>query len=306
MRRPFPRLELPRSTLIDSLPNQSKMIDAHFHCWQLSRGDYGWLNPALNPALQTICRNVSVLDWQVQSRPLGVRGGVLVQAAPTEAETLFLLEQADSNPAVLGVVGWVDLLAPQAPARIRALAQHPMLKGLRPMLHDLPDPAWILQPALRGALEAMTAENLVFDALVKPPHLPPVLTLAQRHPGLQIVIDHVAKPGIAASQWQPWADSLTAIARQTNVFCKLSGLLTEAVPNTQTGVAHEAIAPYAEHALAVFGADRLIWGSDWPVLELSGLAYAHWLQMSQKLLQNLPPAARAAVLGGNAQRVYRL
>ena len=132
------------------------------------------------------------------------------------------------------------------------------------------------------------------------------MTLAQRHPGLQIVIDHVAKPGIAASQWQPWADSLTAIARQTNVFCKLSGLLTEAVPNTQTGVAHEAIAPYAEHALAVFGADRLIWGSDWPVLELSGLAYAHWLQMSQKLLQNLPPAARAAVLGGNAQRVYRL
>ena len=301
------------------------MIDAHFHAWQLSRGDYGWLNPALNPALQPICRNVSVLDWQLQSRPLGVSGGILVQAAPTEDETLFLLEQADRNPAVLGVVGWVDLLAPQAPQRIRALAQHPMLKGLRPMLHDLPDAAWILQPALQPALQAMTTEKLVFDALVKPVHLPHILTLAKQQPKLQIVVDHSAKPQIASQRWQPWADDLAALASQTSAVCKLSGLLTEAgdllslsslAAGAVTGEATEpptiqsagftAIAPYAAYVLQVFGPQRVLWGSDWPVLELSGLAYADWLHNSQKLLATLQAADRAAVLGGNARRVYCL
>ena len=301
------------------------MIDAHFHAWQLSRGDYGWLDPNINPALQPICRNVSVLDWQLQSRPLGVSGGILVQAAPTEDETLFLLEQADRNPAVLGVVGWVDLLAPEAPQRIRALAQHPMLKGLRPMLHDLPDAAWILQPALRPALQAMTTEKLVFDALVKPVHLPHILTLAKQHPKLQIVVDHLAKPQIASQRWQPWADDLTALASQTSAACKLSGLLTEAGDllslsklaagaatreaegvSTLQSAGFTAIAPYAAHVLQVFGPQRVLWGSDWPVLELSGLAYADWLHITQKLLAKWPVADCAAVLGGNARRVYRL
>lgn len=301
------------------------MIDAHFHCWQPSRGDYDWLDPALNPALQPIYRNVTVLDWQLQSRPLGVRGGILVQAAPTEDETLFLLEQADRNPAVLGVVGWVDLLAPQAPQRIRALAQHPMLKGLRPMLHDLPDPAWILQPALQPALQAMADGKLVFDALVKPPHLPHILKLAKQHPSLQIAIDHAAKPQMASQLWQPWANDLAAIASQTSVVCKLSGLLTEAgdflslsglaagaATGEETGLSSTqsaglaAIAPYAAHVLQVFGPGRVLWGSDWPVLELSGARYADWLHITQKLLENLLPAERTAVLGGNAQRVYWL
>ena len=308
------------------------MIDAHFHCWQLSRGDYRWLDPALNPALHPICRNVTVPDWQLQSRPLGVSGGILVQAAPTEDETLFLLEQADRNPAVLGVVGWVDLLAPQAPQRVRVLAQHPMLKGLRPMLHDLPDPAWILQPAVQPALQAMADEKLVFDALVKPVHLPHILAMAQRHPGLQIVIDHAAKPPVASQLWQPWANDLAAIARQTSAVCKLSGLLTEAgdlrlasdATNAATGPSNglatgqqaglsntqnaglAAVAPYVAHVMAVFGPERLLWGSDWPVLELSGLAFADWLQISRVLLQNLDAKQRMAVFADTARRIYRL
>ncbi len=115
-------------------------IDAHFHCWQLSRADYGWLAPALAP----IYRDVTVADWQAQSAPQGVTGGVLVQAAATEAEKHFLLAQADANPSVLGVVGWADWLAPDVPRRIERLAQHPKLKGLRPMLQDIADPLWIL------------------------------------------------------------------------------------------------------------------------------------------------------------------
>ena len=132
-------------------------IDAHFHCWQLARGDYGWLTPAQAP----IYRDVTVSDWRAESAPLGVSGGVLVQAAPTEAETHFLLAQADAHPQVLGVVGWVDWLAPDAPARIAALARHPKLKGLRPMLQDIADPAWILQPLLARALQAMADTGLV-------------------------------------------------------------------------------------------------------------------------------------------------
>jgi L-fuconolactonase len=277
------------------------MIDAHFHCWQLDRADYGWLDPKLNPALKPICRDVTVSDWQAQSAPHGVAGGVLVQAAATEAETLFLLALADANQAVLGVVGWVDLLAPDAPARIEALARRPKLKGLRPMLQDLADPEWILNPALAPALQAMSGAGLVFDALVKPVHLPDIRILAGRYPKLAIVIDHAAKPDIAAGKWQPWADAMAQIAAQTQAMCKLSGLMTEAGPDPKS----VALQPYAAHVLKCFGSGRLVWGSDWPVLELA-CSYADWWRCSQQLLAGLSSKEREAVLGGNAQRLYGL
>lgn len=276
-------------------------IDVHFHCWQLARGDYGWLNPARDPALAPICRDVAVTDWQAQALPHGVTGGVLVQAAPTEAETHFLLAQADAHPAVLGVVGWVDLLAAGAPARIEALASHPRLKGLRPMLQDIDDPAWILQPALAPALRAVADCGLVFDALVKSVHLPHILTLAVRHPDLRMVIDHCAKPDIAAGEWQPWADAIERIASDTQAMCKLSGLMTEAGPLPQPG----AVRRWGEHVLQSFGADRVVWGSDWPVLELAG-SYAQWWGEAQQLLAELDAKGQAAVMGGNAVRLYRL
>jgi L-fuconolactonase len=200
------------------------MIDAHFHSWLLSRADYGWLTPALS----AIYRDVSIADWQTQAAPHGINAGVLVQAAPTEAETQWLLTQAQQHPSVLGVVGWADLLAPDAPARIQALAASPKLKGLRPMLQDIADPDWILQAALAPALQTMSDLGLVLDALIKPFHLPRLLTLAARYPALAIVIDHAAKPDIAAGQWEPWASDLARVAAQTGAVCKISGLLTEA------------------------------------------------------------------------------
>ena len=277
------------------------MIDAHFHCWQLGRADYGWLDADLNPALKPICRDVSVSDWQAQSELHGIAGGVLVQAAATEAETWFLLAQADTNAAVLGVVGWVDLLAPDAAARIQKLARHPKLKGLRPMLQDLADPEWILNPVLAPALQTMLDAGLVFDALVKPVHLPHILTLAGRYPDLAIVIDHAAKPNLAAGEWQPWADGMAQIAAQTQAMCKLSGLMTEVGPDPKSDV----LQPYAAHVLECFGATRLVWGSDWPVLELA-CSYADWWHYSQQLLAGLNSKEREAVLCGNAQRLYGL
>jgi len=272
-------------------------IDAHFHCWQIARGDYGWLTPALAP----IYRDVAVADWQAQAQPLGVTGGVLVQAAPSEAETQFLLAQADAHAAVLGVVGWVDLLAPDAASRIARVAGHAKLKGLRPMLQDLADLDWILQPALTPALHAMVEHGLVFDALVKPPHLPVLLQLARRHPRLSIVIDHAAKPDIAQQQWQPWADDLAMLAHETAAVCKLSGLLTEAGPAPRAAAARR----WCEHVLDCFGAQRVLWGSDWPVLELAG-DYAAWWNETRTLLAGFDDAQRDAVLGGNARRTYRL
>lgn len=273
------------------------IIDAHFHCWQLARGDYGWLTPALGP----IYRDVGIDDWRAQAQACGVTAGVLVQAAPTEAETAFLLSQAEIHDAVLGVVGWVDLLAPDAAQRIVRLAAQPKLKALRPMLHDLPDPRWILQPALEPALRAMVDHGLAFDALVRPAHLGVLWQLCQRHPDLRLVIDHAAKPNIAAASWQPWADDLARLADARQASCKLSGLLTEAGPQPAPGAAQR----WAAFALERFGASRVMWGSDWPVLELAA-TYGLWWADTQALLAPLTPTACAAVLGGTAQRVYRL
>lgn len=273
------------------------IVDAHFHCWRLARGDYGWLTPALHP----IHRDVTVADWEAVSRPRGVAGGVLVQAAPTEAETDFLLAQAQAHSSVLGVVGSIDWLAADAPRRVEALARRPRLVGLRPMLQDLPDPDWILQPALAPVLDAMAACGLAFDALVKPVHLARVRRLVDRHPGLRIVIDHGAKPDIAAGAWQPWAADMAALARETEVFCKLSGLLTEAGSRT----ADADLRPYVDHLLACFGPTRLMWGSDWPVLNLAG-DYGGWLEQASRLVQSLGADEQAQIFGLTAARFYRL
>ncbi|APW40331.1 amidohydrolase [Rhodoferax koreense] len=270
------------------------MIDAHFHIWRLARADYGWLTPALAP----IYRDVAFDDWRAVSRPCGFRAGIVVQAAPTEAETAFLLEQADAAPDVLGVVGWVDMLAADAPRRIEMLARRPKLKGLRPMLQDIADPDWILQPGVQPALHAMAAAGLVFDALVKPVHLPRILALAMRHPDLRIVIDHGAKPDIAAGQWDDWAEGLRRLAGDTSAFCKLSGLWNEAGP----GASGQALRRHAGFVLECFGPARTLWGSDWPVLELAG-GYAEWFGLAQALV---PPEAREQVFGATARVAYGL
>ena len=286
------------------------MIDAHFHSWQLARGDYSWLTPAMG----VIYRDVAVADWQKLAEPLGITGGVLVQAAPTAAETAHLLALADVHPAVLGVVGWVDFMAADAVAQIEQLAKHPKLKGLRPMLHDLPDPDWILQPSVQLALAAMARLGLVFDALVRLVHLPHILKLAQLHPNLSIVIDHCGKPEIASgidSAWQSWADGMAALADLPNVTCKLSGLLTEAVKHPGISPDPNICKPWVEHVLRLFGAGRVLWGSDWPVLELAG-DYQTWFEECQSITHNLSQNKTKTnsysenIFGKNARRIYKL
>lgn len=270
------------------------MIDAHFHIWQLARGDYGWLTPAQG----AIFRDVTLDDWRNVSRPCGITGGILVQAAPTAAETTFLLQQARGAADVLGVVGWVDMLAPDVVAQIKALAAETKLKGLRPMLQDIADPDWILQDVLHAAFIATLKAGLTFDALVKPVHLPRILKLAQRYPALRIVIDHGGKPDIGGGQWSDWARDMQQLAQQPQVFCKLSGLWTEAAPGAATIV----LDPYVRHILSCFGAAKTVWGSDWPVLERAG-GYADWQQSVHEMLA---PPDRSAVFDSVARRAYGL
>ncbi len=264
-------------------------IDSHHHVWRVDRGDYGWLRPE-----SPICRDFGLADMRPH---LGdITATVLVQAAPTEAETLFMLETAaGSGGLVRGVVGWADLTQPDR----LAVLSHPMLKGLRPMLHDLPEPDWILRPEVQPALEEMAARGLVFDALVRPPHLPFLRRMAARHPKLRIVLDHGGKPEIAMRRMEPWAEEVAALAALPNVVCKLSGLVTEAAPDWQV----EDLRPYVAHMLRVFGPQRLMWGSDWPVVDLAG-GYRHWRNATLALLTGLSAAERERVLSGTAAEVY--
>ncbi|GHD62025.1 hydrolase [Thalassobaculum fulvum] len=273
------------------------IIDAHQHFWRLARGDYGWLTRDFEP----LYRDFMPADLLPLMRANGVVGTVLVQAAPTEAETRFLLDIADAHPFVRGVVGWTDFEAADVPERIAALAAHPRLVGLRPMVQDLGDDDWLLRDDLAPAFRAVVEHDLAFDALVLPRHLPRLAALRDRHPDLRIVVDHGAKPAISDRLYEAWAADIAAIAADGRSVCKLSGLATEAGPEWTP----DRLRPYVGHLLECFGPRRLIFGSDWPVLTLVG-SYDDWISAVHGYLAPLPSDDRAAVLGGNAVRVYRL
>lgn len=275
----------------------SGIIDAHQHFWRLERGDYSWMTPAVSP----IRRDFMPGDLMPLLRQHGVVGTVLVQAAPTEAETRFLLDIAEANGFVRGVVGWVDMEAPDAPQRIAALAAHPKLVGLRPMVQDIDDDNWLLRRSLTPAFEAVIAHRLALDALVLPRHLPHLVTLRERHPELRIVVDHAGKPAIRDRRFDDWAGGIGEVGADGESYCKLSGLLTEAGPDWDA----DELGPWLDYLLACFGADRLIFGSDWPVLTLAG-SYGDWLAVVQGFLAALPEPDRRLVLRDNAVRAYRL
>jgi L-fuconolactonase len=273
-------------------------VDAHHHVWSLARGDYGWLTPALEP----IYRDFSLTDYKPLREGAGVTTTVLVQAAPTLSETQYLLKVAkESGGLVKGVVGWVDLAAANAIPTLTRLARDPLLKAVRPMLQDLPDPAWILRADVGRALAALPRLGLRFDALVKPEHLAALLPMLDRHRDLAVVIDHAAKPDIANRMWEPWARSLRAAAAYPRVRCKLSGLATEAGPNWTI----DTLRPYFDFLLEIFGAQRMMWGSDWPVVNLGG-SYQRWFAATVALMAGLTPQERAAIMGGTARRFYGL
>jgi L-fuconolactonase len=269
-------------------------IDAHQHFWTMRDREGQWPPPEL----AAIHRDFGPDDLKSTLKACGIGGTVLVQSLPSMADTDFILDLADRQSFILGVVGWVDLKAADAPAHIARLAAHPKLKGLRPMLQDIADVDWIDDPQLDPAIDAMKAHGLCFDALVMPQHLRALTAFTTRHSDLAIVIDHGAKPNIAKGEIHEWRDAVAGLAALPHVHCKLSGLLTEA------GGSRDAVAiePYADALLELFGPERVIWGSDWPVLKLAG-DYGEWLALCQEFV---PARDHDAVFGANADRFYKL
>ena len=272
-------------------------IDSHQHFWALARGDYHWLTKDLAP----LYRDFLPDDLRPLLNRAGIRRTVLVQAAPTQEETHYLLQLAEQTDFVAGVVGWVDMEKSTAPDELEAFAEHPLFLGIRPMIQDVPDAAWMLRPQLQTVYDKLVELGLTFDALVKPRHLQNLYKLLQHHPQLAVVIDHGAKPDIAGDAFQPWADDIAGIAAHAGAFCKLSGLLTEA----GNAPAYEKIQPYMQHLLDCFGTARLMWGSDWPVLELAA-DYLGWDSIARYFLQDLSVGDQLRILGGNAQTFYGL
>ena len=276
-------------------------VDAHQHFWRLADRAGGWPPPQL----EAIHRDFGPTDLAPLLQATGVEATVLVQSLPTVADTHWMLSVARATPWVRGVVGWVDFKSADAPAQVAALAQEPLLKGLRPMLQDLADDHWIADEATAPAAAAMARHGLSFDALVLPRQLPALWVFARRHPGLAIIIDHGAKPPIAAGGFEPWHSDMARLAALPNVCCKLSGLLTEA--GTRADAA--GLLPWVQALWRMFGPGRLLWGSDWPVLRLAA-GYEAWHAMADGLVSSLDPGAstaeRAALFGDNATRLYRL
>jgi L-fuconolactonase len=274
-----------------------RRIDSHVHFWALARGDYGWLTPDLAP----LYRDFGPDDLSPLIGAAGIDVVVLVQAAPSEAETRFLLAEAARYDRVAGVVGWVDMAADDAPSRIAALARDQRLKGVRPMIHDIPDINWMLRPELGPAFRALVAHDLAFDALVRPAHLPVLRRLVDRHPDLRIVIDHGAKPDIAGGQFAEWAAAISGFARDTPVFCKLSGLVTESGADWTEA----RLRRHVDHLVSAFSPSRLLWGSDWPVVTLAA-SYDTWWSTANRLLAGLDQHGRDCIFGGSAAEFYRL
>ncbi|CAN5186393.1 amidohydrolase family protein [soil metagenome] len=271
-------------------------IDAHQHFWQLSRGDYHWLNPAM----PELFRDFGPVDLAPHLRHHGIDGTILVQASPTEAETRYLLQLAQECADVCGVVGWIDFDAADAVERVAEIARHSLIVGVRPMVQDMFDDQWLSRPQLADVLEAVAAHGLTFDALVKPVHLSSLLAMVGRHPNLPVVIDHGAKPEIADAEWRDgpgcraWLDDMAALGEIPSVCCKLSGLMTEAIGSDHL------LPRFMEHLLQRFGPQRLIWGSDWPVALLAG-SYEKWVTICER---TLAPDVRGPIMGGNAQAFY--
>lgn len=247
------------------LEGTGPVLDTHHHLWKVERGDYSWMSPDL-----PIARDYMPEDLAPLLRQAGVAKTILVQAADTEAETDFLLDIAESCEWVAGVCGWLDMDSDDFPARLDHYRQNPYFKSLRPMLQDLPDADWILKPRVLGNLAYVAETGTAFEILTRLPQLPYAVEAVKRTPGLKAVVNHISKPDIASREMEPWASQLAELRDYPDVYCKISGLVTEAHPATWTP---EDFRPYVAHVLEVFGIDRVMFGSDWPVALLAASSY---------------------------------
>ncbi|WP_409367783.1 amidohydrolase family protein [Lysinibacillus sp. 38-6] len=275
------------------------IIDSHQHFWKLSRNDYKWLTEDLLELYRDFMPN----DLYPILNEHQIDKTIVVQAAPTIEETLFLLTLFDKYDWIAGVVGWLDLSAANFQQHFEALLRHPGFVGVRPMLQDLPEDDWILRPEVLKNVDLLVQHDVPLDLLIKPRHFPYILELLKLCPNLRVVVNHIAKPNIAEQQLDGWKEAMEKIAMYPNAMCKLSGLVTEATHQNWTLAEFQ---PFITHVVNVFGTERVMFGSDWPVCNLSGTYNDVLMILMENLPANLLGKDLEMIFGENAKRFYKL
>ncbi|HUV96967.1 MAG TPA: amidohydrolase family protein [Acidobacteriaceae bacterium] len=274
------------------------IIDAHHHLWKYNDRDYAWMRGAMD----VLRRDFLIPDLEQVMRASGVEGTVAVQARQTTEETEWLLDLAAHHPFILGVVGWVQLASPEVGQALKHFAQQPKLKAVRHVLHDEPDDFYMLRDDFNHGVSLLRNFALAYDILIFERHLPQTLTFVDRHPNQIFVVDHMAKPRIRDAAISSWREHMIELAKRENVYCKVSGMATEADWNAWTA---NNLRPYFDVALAAFGAKRLMFGSDWPVLTLAG-GYAQWMSAFRSFIAELSLDEQELICGGTAIKAYGL
>lgn len=273
-------------------------IDAHQHFWVYDPREYDWIDESM----AALRRDFLPAELRPELQQSGFQGCVAVQARQTIEETRWLLELAAASPFILGVVGWVDLQSPQIRSQLETVAGNPKLVGVRHVVQGEPDDRFLLSAGFLRGVSILEEFDLAYDILIYSKHLPVAAEFVQRFPRQRFVLDHMAKPPVKSGSLHPWTEDIRKLAAFPNVFCKLSGLVTEA---DWSHWKPEHMARYLDVAFEAFGSQRLMIGSDWPVCTVAA-SYGRTMGLVKDYLGRLSTEAREAVLGGNAQRFWRL
>src|SRR5579871_676182 len=276
----------------------AERIDAHHHLWRYSAAEYGWIDESMS-ALQ---RDFLPKDLVAVMASAGVDGAVTVQARQTLEETRWLLGLADECAAIRGVVGWAPIAGEDFPGVMEEFADREKLKGLRHVIQGEKDENYILREDFSSGIRAMLGSGLVYDILIYERHLPQTIEFVDRHPEQVFVLDHVAKPMIREGLMEPWAARMRELGKRENVWCKVSGMVTEA---DWAGWSSEGLRPYLDVVVEAFGVTRLMAGSDWPVC-LVASEYGRWFEVLREYFRGFSETERDAVFGGAATEVYQL
>jgi L-fuconolactonase len=296
--RASPAQALSQSSSSVMLATMIERIDAHHHLWRYSKKEYGWIAGDMAP----IARDFLPQDLQKVLTSSGMQGGITVQARQTLEETQSLLNFAQEFPFIRGVVGWAPIARPEFPQVLERFHHFEKLKGFRHVVQDEPDDAFLLRPDFNAGIALFKRYGLVYDILIFERQLPAAISFVDRHPAQVFVLDHIAKPRIRDQVLEPWRTNIRELARRENVFCKLSGMVTEA---EWAKWRPSDLEPYFDVILNAFGPKRLLAGSDWPVCLLA-TAYQTWFSTLGEFLSSLSSTDQEMILGGVASEVYSL
>jgi L-fuconolactonase len=273
-------------------------IDAHHHFWNYDPVAYGWLDDSM----KSLRRDFLPEHLRQETAGTGIDGVISVQARQTAEETRWLLDFADQNDFIKGVVGWVELVSPGVRQELARFAANKKLKAVRHVVQGEPADDFILRTDFNRGISALREFDLRYDILIFERHLPATIQFVDLHPEQVFILDHIAKPGIKANELSPWEENLRELAKRQNVCCKISGMVTEADFKNWT---EAQLRPYFDVALEAFGPKRLMFGSDWPVC-LAACGYARWHAVVRGWIAELSPDEQARILGGTAVEAYKL